>query len=69
MHGKELVELIWPYQALFGAGELKAHQHSFQAANEEENERRYAIQNANAFVVNRSDPRPHAVEAGGAAQR
>ena len=61
MHREELVEDVGRHQVAVRPRELQAHDQRLEATDAEEDERRDEVEDADALVVDRGDPRVRAV--------
>src|SRR5690606_16098512 len=64
MHREELVVQLRPDQIVVVDVTLDAYEQRFEAADQEEEERGGAVQDADALVVYRRDPAPHSAAVG-----
>jgi hypothetical protein len=56
MHGEELIITVRGQKVIVGPGQLQAHDQSFQTADGEKEKGGQEIENADSFVIHRSDP-------------
>ena len=62
MHGEELVEHLGRDEAIVGDGKLDAHQHRFDARNQEENESVPDVHQPDLLVIHCCQPLVHQIQ-------